>query len=395
MLILDREWLKEVASITMIYMFNTMEILTGYLAVQLIPFTELLPWILILFPIFLTIRGATSGAFIGNLTTLLHIGTILPRFRDNSDEYYLLAQSIFLFSVTNALLVSLFISVYIFDFFAAISAFILILFVFALAITFSLTLTSVIGFTSFKKGLDPDVVVYPVMSTMNDVAILIIFLVSLICLEPWNPRKTLFIGVIPSIIILLLYIFIFKRIRRTEIFREIFKESYITIIYSLVLSTISGMVLTSITSILSRIPTILTVLPALMTTMGDVGSITASTFTTKLRISGLSESPIYSTLRHFIALLPKLSAPFLLFSVIVSFLSSLLNLNLVELFLTLTIILLAGFITIAIIGILSTLISIIAFIYGINPDNVAIPIITATADFITIIIVTIIVKSML
>jgi len=390
--ILDREWLKETMSITMIYLFNTAEIFTGYLAVQLIPYTTVLPWILILFPIFLTIRGATSGAFIGNLTTLLHMGTILPRIRNNSDEYYLLAKSIFIFSITNALIVSFFISIHIFNLYKALSAFILILSVFTLAIIFSLTVTSIIGFISFKRGLDPDVVVYPIMSTMNDVAILLFFLGALIILEPWEPEKTLLIGGMPSVIVLIFYLYTLSKIRDTDIFKEILKESYGTIIYSLVLSTISGVILSSITTVLSHIPTILTILPALMTTMGDVGSITASTFTTKLRISGLSESSASSAIHHFVTLLPKLILPFILFSTIISLFSSLLNLNLSATLVTLTIVLLTGFISTIVIGVLSTLISILAFIYGINPDNVAIPMITATADFITITIITIVVN---
>ncbi len=395
-MIRGREWLKETASITMIYLFNMIEILTGFLAVQLIPYTKLLPWILILFPIFLTVRGAISGAFIGNLTTHLHLGTIIPSFRKNSPDYYTLIQTIFLFSISNALIVSTVLGIYIWNLMYSFSAFILVLIVFTISVSFSIVATSVIGFTSFKKGLDPDVIVYPVISTMNDVAILIFFLGILALLEPWVPIRTIILGILPVIIILSISIIILKKIKNESLFKEVFRESYGTIFYSLLLSTVSGIILSSITSELAQYPSILTVLPAIMTTMGDVGSITASTFTTKLRISGSIESPVSFSMSHLVSIFPKLGIPFILFSIILSFFSCTLNaINYDVFFLTLFVIASSGILDTILIGLLAIIVSISSFIYGINPDNVAIPILTVTADFISIISITLILKYVL
>lgn len=355
----------------------------GFTISFLIPYFDLVPWILLVVPFLLTVRGAINGAFSGRLTTGLNIGTIYPRFRKNTEEYYTLSAAIFLLSVINGLVATLFIGIYHSskDPVEWLATLIVVLNLFFLTAYLANVLTSFVGFMSFKRGINPDAVVYPIMSTVNDVLGSLIFFTAIVVLEPWNPMSTITRGT-PILIIcasVVLYFFIKNRGKRS--FRRTVIEVYPGVLFSLVTSSVTGVVLSLLEESIVEHPGILIVLPAMMDTVGDVGSIHVSLTTTRLHL-GIMEPKTGGFLR-VISHVPEYAVPFTLLVVIYSTFGAVLSGILADIILLMLVYIIVEFLGIIIMLYLAHGIAVMTFKFGVNPDNVSIPILTATADLMT------------
>ena len=131
-------------------------------------------WALFLFPGILSVRGAVGGLFSGHLGTGLHLGTIKPVFTKNTKDFQILLRVVFTLALISGLTVG--VGTWVFgvflwnastlDFFPLMSV---ILATMALSVVFVSPITMVFSFLSFRRGLDPDVVVYPVTSPISDI----------------------------------------------------------------------------------------------------------------------------------------------------------------------------------------------------------------------------------
>ncbi len=110
-----------------------------------------------------------SGLLSGRLSTGLHLGTIYPRFSGNTKSFHKLIHAIIVLTLVTSLTVSV-ISLFfgyllwgitLTDFPAILSVMVSTL---AIGLLFSFV-TIKVAFVSFKRGLDPDIVVYPIIST--------------------------------------------------------------------------------------------------------------------------------------------------------------------------------------------------------------------------------------
>ncbi|KON30725.1 hypothetical protein AC482_03185 [miscellaneous Crenarchaeota group-15 archaeon DG-45] len=131
------------------------------------------PWIVALFPPILTIRGNISGIFAGNLSTMLHLGLIRPQLRGNTDVYGRLVSAVFVLTFVDTLgmgVISFALNLlfgraslgqlYIFALVPTIAC--------TMAVSISIPLTSFIAITAYRRGLNPDILVYPILSSVND-----------------------------------------------------------------------------------------------------------------------------------------------------------------------------------------------------------------------------------
>ena len=131
-------------------------------------------WALFLFPGILSVRGAVGGLFSGHLGTGLHLGTIKPVLTKNTKDFQTLLRIIVTLALVSGLSVG--VGTWVFGVFlwnATILDFIplmsVILATMALSVVFVSPITMVFSVLSFRRGLDPDVVVYPVTSPISDV----------------------------------------------------------------------------------------------------------------------------------------------------------------------------------------------------------------------------------
>ncbi|MHA1616218.1 MAG: magnesium transporter [Candidatus Njordarchaeales archaeon] len=381
-----REFIRQERDILLGLSVDITGLFAGFTATLLLPYLSKVEWILLVIPILLTVRGAVNGVFSGRLTTSLHLGVIYPHLYKNTIEYYSLLASVFFLGIMNGLIASFIIGIYLWDPTKFLISSIVIVTLFFIATTFSLLVTSLVGFLAFRSGLDPDVIVYPIMSTTNDVFGSLFLLVVIILLEPWNPINCLIRGAPVIALVALLLAIILKKYWEMSVFRKTLTESYMGVIFSLILSSLAGYVLSLLKDKIIIFPGILVALPAMMDTIGDVGSIIASTITTKLHIGEIM--PDYTS-KNFLRILIQQSLPVilpmiflvLLYAGLASFMT---RLSLVDFPFLLMIYSITGIIAYCAISVLALAIAIITFRYGIDPDNVSIPIITATADLLTV-----------
>ena len=148
------------------------------------------PWILALFPPILTVRGGIGGIFSGNLATMMHLGLVKPRIRGNTEHYKGLIKSVIVITVMDTLILGAFSfivnlingSAHLDQWFLFISVPTVAC---TLAVCVSIPITSLIAIETYKRGLDPDILVYPILASINDIVVTVFF-VSVVLFLLWG-----------------------------------------------------------------------------------------------------------------------------------------------------------------------------------------------------------------
>jgi mgtE-like transporter len=376
----SRAFFKTFKEALIAYSFDIGGILAGFIVAFQLNIFQLYPWAIAVYPAVLSARGMISGLFSGHLGTALHIGTIYPRLFGNTKSFYILFKAITVITFETSIAMSL-VSVLFGILFWGITFadFSGILIVTVATMTLGLTLSLfiiLISFITFKKGVDPDVIEYPIMSTVADIFITICYVLMLNMFSLFN-YAVAFVGL--AHVILTLYI-LKKNIHEKEFVKTI-KESLLTLIFLAFIVNVTGTLLKNIS--LGNTKEIYTVYPALIDTVGDVGSVVGSTATTKLALGLLK--PSFSAVRdHATQIFSAWSASIIMF-VFFPVLSLLVNESFtIHAFLVFTsFLMITNLIAVGAIVLISYAVSILAFQKGLDPDNFVIPIESSLADSVT------------
>lgn len=251
------------------------------------------PWCIALYPIVLTGRGALNGIEAARISTGLHLGTIKPSFRRNTIYYYSIVASMVTLSLFMSVLMG-FLSCLLtrsgFDelpliLSTAISSQ-------TIAVMLIIPLTSFVGHESFRRGLDPDAVIYPITSTVADIWATSSYVISLNL--AFNELGAILLQLISIATVLFTLIVVILFYREKE-FRNTLRESSLTIASVTLVSSISGFALSSAREVIESTPGILTIYPAIIDTIGDCAAIFGSISTTRLFIGSMR--PFFSELR--------------------------------------------------------------------------------------------------
>jgi mgtE-like transporter len=367
------------------YSFGLGGLFAGLIIASQLGVFRLSPWAIALYPALVSAKGVTGGLLSGRLSTALHLGTIYPRFFRNTKSLYKLIEALIVITLATSGAIcaislvfgQLFWGITLADFPAILSVVVATM---TLGLFFSL-LTIKVAFISFKKGLDPDVVVYPVMSTIADIFITLCYIavLNLFFFGDFGKWAIVIIGLVP--VFLVLYI-LPKNMREVEFIKTL-KESMATLVFVAIMANITGTVLNGISNFVADRKEIYTVYPALIGMVGNVGSVVGSTATTKLALGLLR--PSFSSMRsHAKNILSAWIASIIMFVVLA--VSSLLIHDLFSLpsFSSfVSVLLVANIIAVAAIVLLSYAISILTFKRGLDPDNFVIPIESSFADSVT------------
>jgi mgtE-like transporter len=347
---------------------------------------DVAPWILSLFPGILSIRGAIGGLFSGHLGTGLHLGTVKPIFRKNTKDFQILIRVI----VTLALISSLSIgfSTWLFgavlwnatliDF---IPLFSVIIATMALSVVFVSPLTMVFSFLSFRRGMDPDIVVYPITSPVSDIINTSCYVFSLALFFLFGLFGRLLIWILDIVFVLFVIYILIKNVNQTN-FIGIIKEFLLTLFFVSFIVNITGSLLSRLSGI-SNERAIFAIYPAILATIGGLGSIIGSTATTKLAL-GLITPSLSSIKEHFNEIVGAWLASiimFEIFTILASIIGGISNLN--ELVFFSIQLLATNLFAVTIMIIISYAVAIFTYRRGWNPDNFVIPIESSLADTIT------------
>ena len=330
-------------------------------------------WAIAIYPIVLTGRGALNGVLAGRLSTGLHVELIKPSLTKNTRYYYAVASSL----LSLSLIVSFIMSTMAFIVTGALLSELPLIFstcITAQAITMLLTVpaTSMIGFIAFKRGLDPDAILYPISSTLADIWATISYLIALY-MAFWLPagRTIIYVTGIITIILAGILAYIFRA--QSEYWRTL-REASLTIIAVTLVATVSGYSLSHIKSKLEALPEVLIIYPALIDTLGDSVAIFGSISTTKLFIGTLESR--FSHLTRQIKDLAQLWLSSTIYYIVYGFIAYLPGRNFFSFLLPLASFNLIFPVMIAV----SFLVAILTFKRGLDPDNFVIPLETALTD---------------
>jgi len=360
-------------------------IISGRLMIIFAPFFGSVPWILALFPPMLTIRGNISGILSGKLSTMLHTGEVEPRIRNNTKEFYNLIKAIYVLTFIDTAGISAIAfainSLFFSDTAQYLQFFLMVpVLTCVLAMVVAVPVASYFGIESYKRGLDPSIVLYPMMSTIDDVLVTLCYvLVITVALIP---------GAIGGMAIAALLLFgivlvLFLRNRRERIFLRTLEEGIPTVLSASMLGTFGGVALSSFRADIESNPSVLMLYPTMIDTLGDIGSILGTMQTTKLAL-GYVET-FWRTLKAASADLLSIESAAAIIHVVFSLVSFLLGMasgltpNLVMLIALSLISNAFGFLFISI---FSLLIATQTFKYGLDPDNFVIPLVTSVSDII-------------
>lgn len=144
-------------------------------------------------------------------------------------------------------------------------------------------LTFWVSVASYRRGLDPDVLVYPVISTIADLIITALYM-GVLYIVLLSPGASLLILNLINVVFVGVVLLSVRKIYREKEFVNTVKEFMMTLVIVTIIVNITGTALNRITESIGRRPEIFMMYPALIDTVGDVGSIIGSTATTKMAL---------------------------------------------------------------------------------------------------------------
>ena len=341
------------------------------------------PWALILFPGILSVRGAIGGLFSGHLSTGLHLGTVRASYTKNTKDFHLLLQAVVTLALISGITVGIGTSIFgvflwkvtVIDFIKLLAVIIATM---ALSVVFNSPITIAFSVLSFRRGLDPDVIVYPITSTVSDIINTACYIFSLNIFFTLNHLGYYLIGILDLIFLSVVVYLLVKNVRE-EKFVKMIKEFLLTLLFVTFIVNVTGSFLDKI----GNRTEVYVVYPALITTIGGVGSIIGSTATTKLALGVIK--PSFSSIRQHLNEIggswTASIAMFTLYSITSSLTSETTTLSNSLKFATQ--LLATNILAVSAMIIIAYAVAISTYRRGLDPDNFVIPIESSLADSIT------------
>ena len=365
-------------------LFNTLSLVAGGLISIFTPQFKAAPWILALFPPVLTIRGGIGGIFSGNLATMLHIGLIRPQLRKNTSVYYQLISSIFVITLVDTLImggVSFLLNLVL----GRVSVQHLLIFLVVppvacvTAMAVSIPLTLMIAIMTFRRGLDPDILVYPILASVNDIVVSTVYAAT-VFLVLWGGGYTILLWAIFLLILAVTGYIAWKNWRVPFFFKTI-KEGTTVVVMSSVFGSLNGAFLSGMSAELLRYPGVVVLYPGLTNALGNIGAIIGSTTTTNLALGYIRD--LRDEVKASISTIMQVEGVALLihcFFGLITYAIVRPSVKAADLAYLVSVAALSNLISFLPIAIVALAVAHAAFKRGLNPDNVAIPVITTVAD---------------
>lgn len=370
----------------MAYAFNIIGIVAGAVVAYHIGVFRLFPWAFAVYPPILSARGVIGGLFCGRLSTALHLGTVKPRFFGNTKSFYLLFRAIVVLtleaSVFMGLIAVLFRGFYEGPTLEILSIFVVMMATMALSLVIISPLTLTVSFLSFKHGLDPDIVLYPIESTVADLLITVTYVGVLNTFAFAGFAGQYMLAFTDLALLLCAMYFLIRNFGENEFLKTI-KESFLTIIFVSFIINIAGSTLGKIAENVGERREIYTVYPALIDTIGDVGAVVGSTATTKLAL-GTLKSSLSSIKEHNVEIFGAWIASLIMYCIYAVLALTIQGVFTMLNLLHFTVLLLiANVMAASSIILISYAVAILTYQRGLDPDNFEIPIESSLADSIT------------
>ena len=355
-------------------------LLAGFIIALNIPLITKVKWALLAYPGILTIRGVTNGILCARLSTSLHLGLINTSFLRNTKYFYCLLASLLVFNFISSVILSCFLTLIgiLIIKISAIETFQVVLcIVSSMMLSFSITspLSFIVASKAYLRSLDPDILVYPIMSTLSDIIISLFYVEILRVTYEKNISSLILVVIIFSILVST----IITRFWRERVLKTTIRESFIALLIVSIIASFTGIALRSIQEIIGAYKPIYLIYPVIIDSIGDIGSIIGSLSTTRLALGTL-----YARIRDYVGLLPTLIGTWI--SSLIIFLALpivpifMLNYPISNFGKLIRVLLLTNVTSVPIISFISYVIAILAYKKGFDPDNFVNPIESSLAD---------------
>ncbi|MCW4048535.1 MAG: magnesium transporter [Candidatus Bathyarchaeota archaeon] len=376
--------LRGVTRSTSAQAFNLVGIIAGSILAGSYENISQIPWALLIFPGLLIVRGSIGGLFSGRLSTALHLGTIKPVVSENTKDAYLLYAAIITLTwISSALLGTAACFTSFFTVHLGLKEAMKILLVTFTSLGLSILVISpttfLVSIHSFNRGLDPDMVVYPITSSTADVAISFVY-VFLLTLIKSGSNAVYAVMLFTTVVFTGCTAWLYFRYRGEREYVKTIKEFMGTLLVVTLIVNITGVMLGRISERIGDMAEIYAIYPAIIDTVGDVGSMTGSTATTKLSL-GVLKADISSLKSHLSEISYAWSGSLIMFTLYAFISASMFGFtNFRALLATVW---WTNLLVIPVISVVSFAVGIVTFQRGLDPDNFVIPFETSLADGLT------------
>jgi mgtE-like transporter len=369
-------------------MFNVGGLLAGFTVASYLGIFHLSggQWAIALFPAVIGAKAVIEGLLSGRLSTALHLGTVHPRFSANTKQFYKLIEAVIVLTLATSATMSA-ISLVFGHFFwgIAFGDFLAILSVVVATMTMGLALLAVtveVAFVSFKRGLDPDIVVYPVMSTVATVFITICYVAALHFFFFYDPVGKWTIALL-GLAHLLLVLYLLPKNWSDSDFTKTVRESLAALLIVAFIVNVTGTVFREISRYVNNRSEFYTVYPALIGLVSGVGSVVGSAATTKLAL-GLLKPKLSSMVNHAKSIVSAWIASIVMF-IFIGVAALLIHgvFSPAAIYRHIAVLLVTNVVAVILIVLISYAVSILTFQKGLDPGNFVIPIETSFAASIT------------
>jgi len=315
---------------------------------------------------------------------MLHIGLIRPQLRKNTPVYYQLISSIFVITLVDTFImggVSFLLNLVL----GRVSVQHLLVFMVVppvacvTAMAVSIPLTLMIAIMTFRRGLDPDILVYPILASVNDIVVSTVFAAT-VFLVLWGRGYTILLWAI-FLLILTATGYIAWRNWRVPFFFKTIKEGSTVVVMSSVFGSLNGAFLSGMSAELLRYPGVVVLYPGLTNVLGNIGSIIGSTTTTSLALGYIRD--LRDEVKASISTIMQVEGVALIihgFFGLITYAIVKQSVKAADLAFLVSVAALSNLISFLPIAIVALAVAHAAFKRGLNPDNVAIPVITTVAD---------------
>ncbi len=348
------------------------------------PIFQTSPWILALFPPVLTVRGGIGGIFSGNLATMLHLGLIKPRIRGNTEEFSNLIKAVLVITTVDTLILG--IVSFIFNLISGnVEQGMLMIFICVpttacmMAVGFSVPITSFLAIETYKRGLDPDILIYPILASVNDIVVTAFYVVIVSIILKGGVYFVVLVGLF-TVILLSVGVLAFMN-RENDFFIQTIREGTFIVVVSSIFGSLNGVMLSRLSVSLTKIPGLITLYPTLTNALGNIGSIIGSKTTTDIAL-GYARSFV-EELQDAGESIISVEVPAAFMHIVFAFNSylivgsSTLGVNLLTL---IGVALIENLLSFLVISVFALFAAYQAFQKGLNPDNIVIPAITTVSD---------------
>jgi mgtE-like transporter len=362
-------------------------------------FTYASSFIILLFPPLLSSDGGI-GVLVSRLGTGLHIGSIKPKLFKNTPYYYKLMSAVLTLGTFNALWIG--IISYITNLaalgpsriFNPLPFLVIPILTLTIASLISSQIASLMAFLMFKKKLNPDVFVYPTMSTINNILSTLFYAAMIAMLKPgdwYNPEtnewmkitRGTYFAIIPVFLYLGFIVYLFGRNISDKSYRKILKEAVPVQSITLTINSLTGGILSRADSALINLRGLFLIYPALIDTLGDEVTIIANTTSTNLalgtlepKINAIKDKDLWTNL------IGVGIAGFILHIIYGIFGSIIVN-DYQHIGMVLGFAILINFVGFLVVQSLAFLLIIFTFRKGLDPDNIAVPIIASLSNLVS------------